>query len=336
MSRLLLLFFATVSFASQALAQGTIIRVGHLANITHPQALIGRANGAFDKGLSPDARVEWKAFNAGPSVIEAIFAGELDLAYLGPSPVITGYVRSQGEALRVIAGATSGGAALIVRNDSGIQGPQDFHGKKVATPQFGNTQDVSLRAWLDSKGLKPREKGGDVQIIPIANADQLTLFQRKQIDAAWAPEPWASRLIREGGGRLFLDERDVWPTHEFSTTVLIVSHKFLGQHPDLVKRFLRTHVELTVWATQNSAEAKRVIDSELQHETGKSLPAEIVDPAWSRLKPTVDPFRSSVAISAKRAADLGLLGRSQPNVDALFDLTLLNQVLKEKHLPAVP
>jgi NitT/TauT family transport system substrate-binding protein len=337
---LLLTLSASVSGAAEpngrSSTPSTTVRVGHLPNITHPQALIGRANAAFEKALAPDARVEWKAFNAGPSVIEALFAGEIDLAYLGPSPVISGYVRSQGDALRVVAGATSGGAALVVRSDSGIQKPQDFHGKKVATPQFGNTQDIALRAWLDSNGLKARERGGDVQIIPIANADQLTLFQRKQIDAAWAPEPWASRLIREGNGRLLVDEREVWPNHEFSSTLLVASRKFLSQHPDLVKRWLRTHVELTQWATQNTAEAKRVINAELQRETGKALPADIIDSAWARLRPTIDPIRSSVALSAKRGADLGLLGRSQPDINGLFDLTLLNQVLTEKRLPAIP
>ncbi|MBZ5513724.1 MAG: ABC transporter substrate-binding protein, partial [Acidobacteriia bacterium] len=188
-----------------------VVRAGHFPNITHSQGVIGQANGWFEKALSPAARVEWKVFNAGPSAIEALFAGALDLTYIGPNPAITGYVRSQGEALRIVAGATSGGAALVVRTDSGIQKPEDFHGKKVASPQLGNTQDVALREWLLAHGLQSREKGGDVQVIPIANPDQLTLFMKKEIDGAWAPEPWASRLINEAGGRLFLDERTLWP-----------------------------------------------------------------------------------------------------------------------------
>src|SRR5262249_4089636 len=197
---------ATVIYG-QALGQGTVVRVGYSPNVTHSQAAIGRATGRFEQALGHGVQVEWKTFNAGPSVIQAIFAGALDLAYVGSGPTITGYVRSQGEALRVIAGATSGGAALVVRSDSGISTAADFHRKKVASPQLGNTQDVALRAWLHRNHLETREKGGDVQVIPIANPDQFTLFVKREIDAAWAPEPWATRLIQQANGRLFLDER---------------------------------------------------------------------------------------------------------------------------------
>ena len=173
--------------------------MGYFPNITHAQALVGRANGQFEKALGPGVQIEWKAFNAGPSAIEALFANAIDLTYVGPNPTVTGYVRSQGEAVRVIAGAASGGASLVVRQGAGIQKASDFHGKKVATPQQGNTQDVALRSWLRANGLKPREKGGDVQVLPITNADQFTLFLKGQLDAAWAPEPWAARLVHEGG-----------------------------------------------------------------------------------------------------------------------------------------
>src|SRR5438270_1782050 len=240
---LVLLFARSI----QGLAQGnaTVIRVGAYPNITHSQAMVGKANGFFVKALGPSVKVEWKTFNAGPSAIEALFAGAIDMTYVGPNPAINGYVRSNGEALRVVAGAASGGAALIVRNDSGINNPEDFHGKRVASPQLGNTQDVALRAWLSAHGMKPKDKGGDVQVMPMANPDQVTLFLKKQLDAAWAPEPWATRLIREGNGRLFLDERDLWPSRQFVVTNLIVSTKFLHDHPDLVKNWLRAHVELT-------------------------------------------------------------------------------------------
>src|SRR5712664_4287151 len=173
----------------------TVIHVGAFPNITHSQAMVGKASGWFEKRMGPKVTIDWKSFNAGPSAIEALFAGAIDMTYIGPNPAISGYVRSNGEALRIVAGATSGGAALVVRNDSGIQKPEDFHGKKVASPQMGNTQDIALRAWLRAHGLKPRDKGGDVQIIPMANPDQLTLFLKKDLDAAWAPEPWATRLI---------------------------------------------------------------------------------------------------------------------------------------------
>src|SRR5882762_3913513 len=223
--------------ALHAQQKPTVLRVGYFPNITHAQALVGRANGQFEKTLGAGVQIEWKAFNAGPSAIEALFANAIDLTYVGPNPAVTGYVRSQGEAVRVIAGAASGGASLVVREGSGIKSASDFHGKKVATPQQGNTQDVALRAWLRANGLKPREKGGDVQVLPITNADQFTLFLKGQLDAAWAPEPWAARLVHEAGGRIFLDERDLWPNREFVITDLIIRPKFLKEHPDVVKNF---------------------------------------------------------------------------------------------------
>src|SRR3981189_299047 len=176
----------------------TVVRVGAFPNITHAQAMVGKANRWFENALGPTAKIQWTSFNAGPSAIEALFSGAIDMTYVGPNPAITGYVRSNGEALRIVAGAASGGVALVVRNDSGIQKPEDFHGKRVASPQLGNTQDVALRAWLLAHGLKSIDKGGDVQVIPLANPDQLTLFLQRQLDASWAPEPWATRLIHEG------------------------------------------------------------------------------------------------------------------------------------------
>jgi NitT/TauT family transport system substrate-binding protein len=312
-----------------------VIRAGHFPNLTHSQGVIGQSNGWFEKALAPRARVEWKIFNAGPSVIEAIYAGAIDIAYIGPNPAINGYVRSQGEALRIVAGATSGGAALVVRADSGIQKPEDFHGRKIASPQLGNTQDVALRSWLQKNGLKLREKGGDVQVIPIANPDQLTLFLKKEIDGAWAPEPWASRLIREANGRLFLDERDLWPNKQFVTTHIIVSTKFLKQHRDLVKKWIRAHVELTEWINKNQPEAKRVLNEEIKKETGKALPQPILDDSFARLQVTYDPVRSSLLVSAKSAFDAGLLGRERPELSGIYDLSILNEVLKEKGLKAV-
>ncbi len=213
-------------------AAETVVRVGAFPNITHPQAMVGKNTAWFEKAMGPQVRIEWKSFNAGPSAIEALFAGAIDMTYIGPNPAISGYVRSNGEALRIVAGATSGGAALVVRSDSGIQKPEDFHGRKIASPQMGNTQDVALRAWLKANGMKTTDKGGDVQVIPLANPDQLTLFIKKELDGAWAPEPWATRLIQLGNGRLFLDERKLWPNGEFITAHLIVRTQFLKQHPD--------------------------------------------------------------------------------------------------------
>jgi NitT/TauT family transport system substrate-binding protein len=312
------------------------IRVGAFPNITHSQAMVGKANGFFERALGPGVKIEWKTFNAGPAAMEALFAGAIDMTYIGPNPAIQGYVRSNGEALRIIAGATSGGASLVVRRDSAIEKPEDFHGRKVASPQQGNTQDVALRAWLLAHGMKSIDKGGDVQVIPMANPDQVTLFLKKELDAAWAPEPWATRLIREGNGRLFLDERDLWPQGQFITCHLIVSTKFLRDNPELVKKWLRAHVELTEWINGHLPEAKKILNLEVRAETGKALPPAELDEAFARLQVTYDPLRSSLITAAKSSFDAGFLGRQMPDLSRLYDLTLLNQVLAETKRKGIP
>ncbi len=321
---LLLVWLSNVGFAQ------TVIHVGAFPNITHPQAMVGKGNGWFEKAMGPEVRIDWKSFNAGPSAIEALFAGAIDMTYIGPNPAISGYVRSNGEALRIVAGATSGGAALVVRNDSGIRTPDDFHGKKVASPQMGNTQDVALRAWLKAHGMKPADKGGDVQVIPLANPDQLTLFVKKELDAAWAPEPWATRLIREGNGRLLVDERTLWPHGEFITAHLIVRTQFLKEHPDLVKNWIRAHVELTDWINAHLLESKKLLNQQIQKETGKALPDAVLEEAFGRLQVTYDPLRASLMKAARSAFEAGFLGRQMPDLSNLYELTLLNQVLAEK------
>ncbi len=327
---ILLLLFSLATGESHAQSARVTVRVGYFPNVTHAQALAGRAKGEFEKALGPAVRIDWKEFNAGPLVIEALFTGSLDLVYAGPNPTIAGYVRSRGEALRVIAGVTSGGAGLVVRPGAGIQKPEDFHGKKVATPQLGNSQDVALRSWLQVHGMKTREKGGDVQIIPIANPDQLTLFLKGDIDAAWAPEPWVSRLIEEAHGRLLLDERELWPNREFVTAHLIARTAFLREHPDIVRNWLRAHVELTEWISANPTEAKRIVNLQIQRDTGKALPAKVLDESFLRLQATYDPIRTSLLTSAQQAYAAGFLGREKPNLSGLYELSLLNEVLRER------
>ncbi len=313
----------------------TAIRVGAFPNITHAQAMVGKANGWFDKAMGPQVKVQWTSFNAGPAAIEALFGGAIDMTYVGPNPAINGYVRSNGEAVRVVAGAASGGASLIVRNDSGIQKPEDFHGKRVASPQFGNTQDVALRNWLKTHGMKTSDKGGDVQIIPLANPDQLTLFLKKDLDAAWAPEPWATRLIHDGNGRLFVDERTLWPNGQFVIGLLVVNTKFLKDHPDLVKTWIRANVELTDWINGHPADAKKLLNQQIQAETGKALPPAVLEEAFARMQVTYDPLRGAMMTAARQAFDAGFHGRQMPDLSALYDLTLLNQVLAEKGIKAI-
>ena len=311
------------------------IRVGFFPNITHSQVLIGMQRGTFQKALGDTIKISEKVFNAGPSVIEAMFAGELDLAYIGPSPSVNGYVKSGGEVLRIIAGATSGGAALVVRDDADIIVIKDFHGKKIATPQLGNTQDVAARGWLKDNELILKDKGGDVQVLPINNPDQLTLFLKKEIDAAWTVEPWVSRLVKEGGGRVFLDERAIWPDGEFVTANIIVSKKFLDSHPDMVKKWISAHVELTRWINENLPEAKKILNGELKRLTGKSLADDVIDDAFGRLKVTYDPIKSSLYVSVQWAFEQGFLGRQQPDISGIYDLSILNEVLRDKGLAPV-
>ncbi len=321
---------------AQNAAPGPVpLRVGYFPNITHAQAMIGIADGTFARALGDAAKIDAKVFNAGPSAIEAMFAGQLDLTYIGPNPAINGYVKSKGAALRIVAGATSGGAVLVVRSDAGIASAADFRGKKIASPQIGNTQDVALRAWLMKQGFRLTEQGGDTQVIPTANPDILTLFLKKEIDAAWVPEPWGARLVREANGRIFLDERDLWQDGKFTTACVIVSTKFLSEHPDLVRKWLAAHVELTERINADPSAAKQKLNAEIERLTGKALSAQVLDDAWSRQTVTYDPIRASLIGSADAAFKLGFLGDTPPQLDNIYDLTLLNQVLKEKGLPAV-
>ena len=329
------LCWLTLPISGWAQGDTATLRVGAFPNITHAQAMVGKANGWFEKAMGPKVRIQWTSFSAGPSAIEALFAGAIDMTYVGPNPAINGYVRSGGQALRVVAGASSGGASLVVRNDAGINRPEDFHGKRVASPQFGNTQDVALRNWLKKNGLQTNDKGGDVEIVPMANPDQLTLFLRKDLDAAWAPEPWATRLIHEGNGRLFLDERSLWPNGQFVIGLLVVKTKFLNAHPDLVKNWIRAHVELTDWINAHPAEAKKLLNQQIQRETNKALPAEVLNEAFSRLEVTYDPLRAGLNSAAQQAFEDGFLGRQMPDLSNLYDLTLMNQVFAEKKRNAI-
>jgi len=331
------LLFVFLGCSQRSGNQQVTIRIGYFPNITHSQALIGFSaeRGDFKKIFGDSVRIDPKIFNAGPSAIEALFAGELDLAYIGPNPSINGYVKSRGEALRIIAGATSGGAVFVARPGVAIKTPADWSGKRVASPQLGNTQDVALRYYLVSNGLKTRENGGTVTIIPTQNPDILTLFHKGEIDGAWVPEPWGARLVKEAGGTIILDEKDLWPDRRFVTANIIVSTKFLNQHPFLVKQFLLTHVQLTQWINAHPSEAKSIANAEIRRLTGKALSAEVLENAWLRFDCTYDPIPASLFVSADRAFVLGYLGDTKPDLSGIFDLRLLNEVLTELNLPPV-
>lgn len=334
-SPLLLMAIAVMSAHPQARTQKPYtLRVGFFPNITHSQALFGMRSGEFAAALGENVKIDAKAFNAGPSVIEALFAGQIDISYIGPNPAINGYVKSGGEALRVIAGVTSGGAALIVRPDAGIRSAPDFSGKNIATPQLGNTQDVALRDYLKAHNLLPKEKGGTVNVMPMENPTILSAFRQGLIQGAWVPEPWASRLEVEGGGAMFLDERTLWKDGEFCTALIIASTKILKERPDAVKAWLRAHVKVTLQEREDRGNTLQAVNDEIRRMTGTDLPMNVLERAWSRMKPTYDPLAPTLQRSADSAFAAGFL-KSRPDLSGLVDLRLLNEVLAESGLPPV-
>ena len=308
------------------------LRLGFFPNITHATALVGVEKGFFQDALGPGTRLSTSTFNAGPAASEALFSGAIDASYIGPNPAITAFIKSHGTAIRVISGAASGGASLVVRN--GISGPADLRGKKIADPQLAGTQDIALRWWLKSNGLKTdTEGGGDVSILPQDNSQTLTTFRAGQVDGAWVPEPWASRLVSEGGGKVLVDERSLWPGGQFVTTQLVVRAEFLRIHPETVRRLLEGQVRANAFVRDHPAEAQASANTELGNITGKKLSDAVVAASWSKLTFTDDPLLATLRSQADHAVGLGL--QAKANLDGIADLTLLNQVLSAQGEPSV-
>jgi NitT/TauT family transport system substrate-binding protein len=330
LSRLLLvILLAGRTWAAEQ--EGKQLRLGYFPNLTHAQALYGRATGAFGKG---GARIEWVAFNAGPTAIEALFTDAVDATFVGPTPTIDGYIRSKGEKFVVVAGSASGGAGLVVRADAGIATEKDLGGKVIATPQLGNTQDVAARSWLADRGYRLRERGGNVSLVPLSNADQLTMFRKGQIDGAWTVEPWLARLEMEGGGKLFLEEKTLWHGGRYVTTRLVVNKTFLADNQAAVRNLLAALVEVTSRINSDKAAAISVLNDQLKRESGKALKAEVIQKAMTRIELTWDPICSSLKGSAEASHRIGFL-RTAPRLEGLYSLSLLNTVLKEQNLPPV-
>ena len=303
------------------------LRLGYFLNITHATAIVGVESGIFARNLGANVKLTTATFNAGPAAVEALFSGALDASYMGPNPAINAYVRSRGEAVRIVSGATSGGAALIVRPE--INAPADLRGKKVASPQLGNTQDVALRSWLQSQGLKSdAQGGGDVSVTPQENADTLVAFKSGQIAGAWVPEPWAARLVVEGGGKVLVDERDLWPGGRFPTTVLVVRTDYLQRHPDVVAGLLRGQVEANSFVNAQPAEAQRLLSGALERLTGQVLRRDVITAAWQHMTFTNDPLVGSLKQSASAAAALGFLKLDGADVAQITDLRQLNTALQ--------
>jgi NitT/TauT family transport system substrate-binding protein len=308
------------------------LRLGFFPNLTHATALVGVKKGFFADALGSKVMIETHTFNAGGDAVTAILSGAIDATFVGPNPTTNAFSRSHGQAIRVIAGATSGGALLVVKPS--ITSVAGLRGATIADPQLGGTQDVALRWYLKSQGLKSDTSGGgDVHVLPQDNAQTLTAFKQGQIDGAWLPEPWASRLIVEGGGRVLVDERELWPQGRFVTTNLIVSTTFLKAHPKRVKALLEGLYSASTYLSANPDVGQTVTNDAVAEITGKKLAAGVVAAAWPHMTFTLDPLADTLKASADHAQSVGLLG--SVNLHGLYDLTLLNQVLTEHSQPAV-
>ena len=352
-----------------------VLRLGYFPNLNHAQAIIGLENGHFQKALSENGTnrgedgqqgtsIKEYVFSAGPSAIEALYAGQIDAAYVGPNPAINGYLASNGEGIRIISGSASGGAVFVVRNDSEINSVHDLGGKKFASPQLGNTQDVALRKYLIQNGYETIENGGNITVVPVKPSDILTLMLKKEIDGAWVPEPWGARLVKESGGKIFVDERDLWPPDgKFVTTNLIVRTDYLKNNPRIIEKLLDAHIDETIWINDtlkdlretNVGEPLANLENEthdnfdndgverfiqafnkgLERITGSTIPEDELKDALLRLEFTYDPIEGSLVRMADDAYELSLIGRgNKPDLSNIYDLELLKEVLQKKNLPA--
>ncbi len=302
------------------------IRLGYFPNLTHASAMVALNKGFFASALGSNVTIEPHTFNAGGDAVTALLSGSIDLTFAGPNPTTNAFVQSHGEAVRVISGATSGGALLVVKPS--ITSPQQLKGKKIADPQLGGTQDVALRWYLKGLGFnEDTHGGGDVSIVPQDNATTLQTFEQGQIDGAWVPEPWASRLIVEGGATVLVDERTLWPANQFVTTDLVVGTQFLKDHPKRIKALLEGLYQATQYINQNPADAEAITNTAVGQITGKKLKDGVVSAAWPHMTFTLDPLASTLKTSAEHAQAEGLLASA--SLSGLYDLTLLNQVLAE-------
>jgi NitT/TauT family transport system substrate-binding protein len=306
---------------------GGSLNLGYFPNVTHAPAILGVQEGLFEQAEGDGVDVSYSTFNSGTEASEALLSGSIDATFIGPNPAINAFAESDG-AIKIVAGTTSGGAALVVRD--GIDSPEDLAGTKLATPDLGNTQDVALRYWLGEEGYEIDESGGgDVEITPQENADTLTTFQDGTIDGAWVPEPWATRLIEEGGGHVLVDEADLWPDGQFVTTHLIVRTDYLEEHPANVQALVEGLLDAIDQANADDpTDAQTTVNDGIEEVTTNRLDDATIRGAWENLTFTPDPIASSLEESKDHAVDVGLL--DDVDLDGIYDLTILNQVLADR------
>ena len=326
------LLVLAVSACGGVKGSSDVLRLGYFANITHAPAILGVDQGFFEEALGPGIRLEVVTFSSGPEAVEALFSGSVDATFVGPNPAISGYQKSEGDALRVVAGTTSGGASLVVRE--GINSVAALDGATLATPSLGNTQDVALRSWLADQGFKTdTSAGGDVSIRPQENADTLTAFIDGQIDGAWVPEPWATRLVLEGDGNVLIDETELWPAGRFVTTHLVVGREYLAKFPANIEKLIDGLITTLEWIATNDTDAATAVNRGIKEITSKELKPETIKRAWSNLSFTYDPIASSLERCKDNAVAVGLL--DPVDLDGIYDLSLLNSVLKKRGLEEI-
>jgi len=302
------------------------VRLGYFPNLTHATAIVADKEGFFTKHLGA-TKLKVSTFNAGPAAIEALKSGAIDATYVGPGPATNAFINSDGQALTVVAGAATGGTSFVV--DPSITKAADLRGKTVSTPQLGNTQDIALRYWLKAQGLRTDlQGGGDVNVLPQENAQIVDAFKQKLIVGAWVPEPYATRLV-QAGGKVLVDERDLWPNKRFAITLLAVRTDFLKAHPGTVMALLAGDLDAADFIATDPARAQRDVADLIARISGKPINLALIEAAWKQLEFTVDPVPSSLLSGAQHAFKVGVL-KKEPRLDRLVDLSLLNQLLKER------
>ena len=305
------------------------IRIAYFPNIGHAIPIVGIEKGFFEESIGDQTKIETRVFDSGPQAIESLFANSIDLAYVGPGPAINGFLNSDNHNVKILAGAASGGASFIVHPNSEINSVSDFAGKKIATPQIGNTQDVSLRHYLSENGLKSAEKGGSVIVYNISNPDIYTLFVKGDIDGAWVPEPWATILETELDGKRLFHEEELWPNKEFASVLLIANTDYVEKNPIIIANFLQSHHETVTWINTNPVETRIVFNDFLNSYLGQSLSDDVVDIALSNIVITADPLHNSIFSFAERADALGYLGRNGYDLSEIFFNFDVNSIVEE-------
>jgi len=328
---------ASSSSSSTSSSSHVDVNVGFFLNINHAPALLGYSSGAFQDALGPSMTIHRLLFTQGGPEMIALLAGQIDIGYVGPSPSVNAYTQSGGTGLKILAGVTSGGAVLVVQGDSAIENASDLAGKTIGSPGLGNTQDVALRYYLMDHGYSPCSQAGcgSVTVQASSNSAVVLAFAQHQIDGAWVPEPYGEVLMQQYGGRLFLDERSLWPGGNFSTAVLVVRTQFLEQHPDIVRAFVAADVAETIWINQHPAEALTNLNATLSAELQQVFAPNVLNASLNRLAFTYDPLKTSVATQAEHAYQLGFLTQEPTDLSGLYDLSILNSVLTERGLPTI-